>query len=795
MGFCCLKFSKLQSPILSGNMRIILLAFIALFSIIYGASGQKNITISGTMKDAESGETLIGAYIDLPGLQTGASTNQYGFYTLSIAPTDTVTIVFSYLGYQSIEKTITAKTDTKLNITLSPSGKDLQEVVIQAESYKDRINSTQMSVEKINVADAKLLPALFGEVDIIKTIQLKPGIQAGSEGSSGLFVRGGNLDQNLIILDEALVYNANHLFGFFSTFNSDALKDVQVYKGGFPAEYGGRLSSVIDVKLREGNNQKFKATGGIGLITSRLTLEGPIIKNKASFMISARRTYIDLITNQINKANEKTEDYNPIPAYNFYDLNAKVNYQISDKDHLYLSGYFGRDVFKFNSDNFNFLFDWGNSTGTARWNHIFGPSLFANTTFTYSNYQYNIKNSVTGFDFSLGSQIEDVNLKTDMTWRINNANNLKFGVNGTYHEFTVGRLKAGSDNGSISFQSGQTFFGTEYGAYVSEEYEPNNKFKLTTGLRLSGFYSGKNNYFRPEPRISAKYSLTERLSVKGSYARMVQYVHLVSNSGISLPTDVWYPSTKIVKPEISDQIATGLSYLLGKGFLVTNEYYYKHYNNLVDFVDFARLFANNDLEQEFTFGKGYGYGTELSIEKNEGKLTGWIGYTLAWVKRGEFSFMDGRYFSPRYDRRHNLTVVGVYKINKRFNFTWAFIFGNGDKGWLPQGRFFMQDVGGAPITPIVPVYGERNTFQMPDYHRLDLGFVVNFFHKWGSSDLTLSIYNVYNRRNAYMIYLAGVDSKGDEITGGGSEVPVKVVAKQVSLFPILPALTWNFKFH
>ena len=656
-----------------------------------------------------------------------------------------------------------------------------------------------MSVEAVTTKEAKALPALLGEVDIIKTIQLKPGITSGSEGNSGLFVRGGGADQNLIILDEAIVYNANHLFGFFSTFNADAIKDVKIYKGGFPAKYGGRLSSVIDVKLKEGNQKKFAGSGGIGLISSRLTLEAPIQKDRSSFMVSGRRTYVDLITRQINKINEDKEDYDPIPDYYFYDLNTKVNYEFSDKDRLYLSGYFGRDVFSFDGDFFEFDFDWGNATGTARWNHVFNPKLFSNTTFTYSDYKYEIANKVTGFTFSLSSHIRDANFKSDFYYALSSRQSLRFGANITHHSFEVGRLKAGSDDGKVSFSAGQDLSGLEFGAYVQDEWEATDRLKINMGARVSGFANDGTTHFGVEPRLAGKYSLSDRLSFKASYARMYQYVHLISNSAIALPTDIWYPSTENVQPQISDQVAIGASLQIGENLFLTNEYYYKWLDNQIDFKDHAQLFANDALEEEFAFGDGYAYGMEIGLEKKEGKLTGWLGYTLAYVRRGEFTLlngdriMDGRYFPPRYDRRHDLSVVAMYTISKRLSASASFVYGSGDVGWLPSGRFYLQGVEGAELEPFVPAYGDRNTFRVPPYHRMDLGLVYKFFPKWGTNDLTLSIYNIYNRRNPYVVY---IEPEFADIEGptGAIEVFTGAAAKQVSLFPMIPSLTWNFAF-
>ena len=762
----------------------------------------QKITISGTVRDASSGESLIGASAFVtadPSL--GTITNEYGFYSITVPATDSVALTFSYVGFSDQERTVAARTDRTLNIELG-TGVELQTVEVKADSYQEQLGSTEMSVETIKPAEAKVIPVLLGESDILKTIQLKPGIPSGSEGTTGLFVRGGASDQNLILLDEAVVYNPNHLFGFFSTFNTDAVKDLKLYKGGFPAQYGGRLSSVIDVKLKEGNNKKFSGTGGIGLISSRLTLEGPIGGERTSFIVSGRRTYVDLITRQVNRAMEDDPDFNPIPDYFFYDLNTKINHKFSDKDRIYLSGYFGRDRFGFNGDFFDFNFDWGNLTGTVRWNHVFSPKLFANTTFTASDYRYEIANRITGFNFSIDSKIVDQNLKTDFYYAASNTHTLRYGAQITNHQFTVGRFRGGSDDGSIEFTAGSELDGVEFGAYLGDEWTASDRLKINYGFRVSGFTNDGTTYFGWEPRVASVYSVSDNFSVKGSYARMYQYVHLISSSGISLPTDVWYPSTEAVKPEISDQVAVGYSTLLGNsGLFFTNEYYYKRLQNQIDFVDGASLVVNDNLEAEFAFGEGEAYGAEFSIERREGKIRGWIGYTLARVTRGNFRPVDENrifgeglgFFAPRYDRRHDLSIVGIYEINPRLTFTTSFVYGSGDLSWLPTGRFSFQDVEGAEFSSVVPVYADRNNVRLAPYHRWDVGLVIKFFPKWGESDLTLSVVNVYDRRNAFFVFL---EPEFREITVGDQtfEVPERVAANQVSLFPLLPSFTYNFKF-
>lgn len=780
-------------------IRYILVFFVLLTGHSLAA---QQFTLSGTVSDLDNGETLIGCTVFALDLGVGTTTNEYGFYSLTLpVSADSVLLEFSYVGFAAEQRKVSGRADMSLNVALG-TGVQLGEVVVKADSYREQLNSTQMSVETLTPREAKLLPVLFGESDILKTIQLKPGIPSGSEGTTGIFVRGGGADQNLIVLDEAVVYNASHLFGFFSTFNTDAVKDLKLYKGGFPAQYGGRLSSVIDVKLKEGNAKKFSGTGGLGLISSRLTLEGPLVEDKSSFMVSGRRTYFDIITRGINQANSDNEGFTQIPDYYFYDLNAKVNYDLGEKDRLFLSGYFGRDVFGFNSDLFNFGFNWGNATGTLRWNHIFRPKLFANFTATFSDYQYNISNTLPGFRFDIGSSIRDVNIKSDFYYAPNNAHTIRFGANLTYHQFGVGRLSANSDNGDISFSAGSDFDALEGALYIGDDWIVNSELTISSGLRFSGFQNDGALYGGIEPRVAAKYSLSDRMTLKASYARMIQYLHLIATAGASLPTDVWYPSTEDVAPQGSHQVAAGFSYLLGNSFFITNEYYYKRLSNQLEFVDGAELFANDDLEREFAIGRGYAYGGELGIEKREGKLTGWIGYTLAWIRRGEFEtlspdrrFGEGLgYFAPRYDRRHDISIVAIYELSRRVILSATWVYGSGDLFWLPNGRFAFQDVQGSQLQPVVPVYQGRNNVRLAAYHRLDLGLVIKFFPKWGESDLSFNVINAYDRRNAFFVFFEPEFPSG---TGGGNlpvEVPTRIAAKQVSLFPILPSIAWNFKF-
>jgi hypothetical protein len=758
--------------------------FVFLFVAQIGFS-QNKITLSGYISDAQNGETLIGASIYNPKLKIGAVTNEYGYYSLEI-PTGKIEIIFSYIGYNSITKLFKLTENFQANIELV-AGRTLQEIEISAESNKEVVNSTQMSVEKLSMREAKLLPALFGEVDIIKTLQLKPGVKSGGEGTSGIVVRGGSPDQNLFILDEAVIYNPSHLFGFFSTFNSDAVKDVQLYKGGFPAQYGGRLSSVIDVKLNEGNKKEFSGAGGVGLISSRLTLEGPLKKDKSSFMVSGRRTYVDLITRQINNSREGDEDFNPIPDYFFYDLNAKMNFEVNDKNKIYWSGYLGRDFFKFSDDQIDINFNWGNTASTLRWNRIINPRFFSNLSFTISDYNYKFKNRFGDLaTFTLTSGIRDYTIKQNFFFKPNNKHNIRFGIDYTRHQFEIGRLQFGDDAGSFNFTAGQNFTGNSFAGYFADDFEINKKWKINYGVRISGFYNEK--FFGGiEPRFSAKYSLNPTLSLKASYTNMSQYVHLVSTSGASLPTDIWYPTDIVATPQRSNQIAAGVSWSITDNLLLTNEVYYKWTNRVVDLRDGAQIFVNDDLSSEFVFGNGTSYGNELYLEKKKGKFTGWIGYTLALSELEFPEIRNGDPFPPRYDTRHDLSIVGLFQLNRRWNFTATWIFTSGAPTTIPIGRFFIQGIPGADPQFVIPEYSLRNDFRMPNFHRMDLGVVCKFWHKWGTSDLTLSIYNAYDRRNPFFLYIDINDTNEDSI-------PDSFKAKQVSLFPILPSLTYNFKF-
>jgi hypothetical protein len=758
--------------------------------------------LSGVVRGAD-GTALPGATVAVPALGLGTATEADGHYRLSV-PEGEQQVTVSFVGYTPQTFTLTLRRDQQRNVTLAASTSELGEVVVQGQqTLKEKLQTTQMGVEHLSIREAKLLPALFGEVDILKTLQLKPGVQNGGEGSSGLFVRGGSADQNLVLVDNVLVYNPNHLFGLFSVFNSDAVQSVDLYKAGFPAQFGGRLSSVVDVKLREGDREKYVTTGGLGLISSRLSFEGPIRWGspkegpaRGSFIVSGRRTYFDVFTRALNRANAGKEDYTPIPDYYFYDFNAKANYTLGAKDQVFFTGYLGRDVFGFTSPNgFNANFTWGNTLGALRWQHVFSPQLTLNTTASATSYKYNLGNNVDQFSFDLGSTIQDYNLRADFDYVPNDRHTLKFGGLYTHHNFGVGRLQRSAQDNSVNFGADVNYLGQEAALYAADNIKVTDKLQAELGLRATGFQSSPDHFGGLEPRASARYSLTDKISLKGSYALMYQYVHLVSNSGASLPTDIWYPSRLSVKPERSQQASAGGSFLLGDGqFLLTNELYYKWSANQIDFKDGAQIFANNNLDSQFLFGRGWAYGNELYLEKKTGKTTGWVGYTLAWTKRnfppqlGTTGINGGRDFYPNYDRRHNLTVVVIHQLNPRISLTASFVYTSGAPTTLPLGRFAIQDIYQGGIQAI-PVYPDRNSYRLIPYHRLDLGMVYKLRPSriGGDRDLTFSIYNAYNRRNAYFIYFDQVRDKAtDKITG--------YRAQQVSLFPFIPSVTYNFKF-
>ncbi len=775
-------------------MRIIIaISLLLLFPLF--SSAQKQLKLSGIIKNSTTNEVLVGATIYSKTSKKGAQTDENGKFSFMVIA-GKHDLIISFIGYQNVKQTIDIQVDTEINFDLKTESVELLEVEVTGQSATEKVESVQMSTNTLTAKEAKLLPALFGETDLIKILQLKPGVQSGGEGGSGLYIRGGGADQNLVLLDGALIYNPNHLFGFFSVFNSDAVDRVDLYKGDFPAQFGGRLSSVVDVKLRSSDAAKLKGTGGLGLISSRLALEFPIYfkpktdrNNKLNVIISARRTYFDVFTRAINRSNEGVKNYDPIPSYYFHDLTAKLSYQVSKKDKIYFSGYLGRDAFEF-QQRFNVNLEWGNTMGVLGWQRQFSPKLTMNTAIINTAYSYEIRNRFDDFSFKIGSGIWDVSLKSDWTYKASDKHFLTFGGVITNHEFSLGQF-VGGNGADLNINRGTILPATEFGVFISDEFIMTNRLTVQAGLRYSGFNStinSKNNFYSGfEPRISARYKVNDKISVKGSFSQMYQYQHLVSSSGASLPSDVWYPSTALAKPEKSWQTAGGISFaLFGDKIFLSNEVYYKSMTNQIDFKDGAQLFARADLDGEFVFGDGWAYGNEIYIEKKRGKTTGWIGFTHAYAWRQYDAINSGKPFNPRYDRRNDVSIVIMHKLSQRVFISATWVYGTGNAVSLPIGRFYLQDFPNRPPL-VIPEYGDRNSFRMADYHRMDIGLVWKFKPKWGESDLTFSIYNLYNRRNAFFLYF---EQKNNETT----KLPEGFVAKQVSLFPIIPSITYNFKF-
>lgn len=782
--------------------RILLLLFISCYSISVFA--QDKFTLNGYIRDSVSGESLIGANLSIRSEGKGVSSNQYGFYSITLK-NGTYQLAASFVGYQPKVWTINLTDNKSFNILLVPNANAINNVTVVSRRRDNQVKTAQMGKIELNINTAKAIPAFMGEVDILKTLQLMPGVRNAGEGNAGFYVRGGGADQNLILLDDAVVYNTGHLFGFFSIFNSDAIKNVSLIKGGMPAQYGGRLSSVVDVAMKEGNTNKTQVDLGIGLIASRFSIQGPLKKNKASYMISARRTYADAIAKPLIK---KTSDYYG-SGYYFYDLNAKVNYEISEKDHLYLSGYFGRDKFNFNNAkrSFNTEIPWGNSTATLRWNHVFNKKLFSNTTLVYNDYQFALNGKQNDFNINLSSGIRDLNAKTDFDYYLSPEHKIKFGAQYTFHTFLPNVLSGNQDSVVFTPQNATKKFANEYGLYLQDDWEINSKLKLNIGLRYSQFQQvGRyTNYIRDvngnkidsvvygkgqtvqsyggfEPRATIRYTLNDNASLKAAITNNLQYIHLVTNAGTTLPTDLWVPSTLRVKPQLSWQYAIGYFQNLKEGMFETSvEAYYKTMENQIEYRE-GYTPSLKDPEEEFVFGKGWSYGAEFFVNKVKGRLTGWVGYTLSWTWRQFNQLNDGLKYPSRNDRRHDLSVVANYELNDKWKLSSVFVYGTGAAISVPE-RFYL--VGGV----LTQEYSRINAYRMAAYHRIDIAATYTPKRKENSkfnSNWVFSIYNIYSRQNPYFIYY---DQEGSAATGD-----LKVSAKQVSLFPIIPSITWNLKF-
>lgn len=771
--------------------RIVLILFftIAISQIVFA---QNKRTINGSITEAKTGETLIGASVKVTGT-TGAAavTNSYGFYSISLTEGD-YEISVSFIGYKTIKKNISITNDARFNFALEQDNQ-LNEVVISAIKRNENVSSPQMGLQKININEINSVPVLLGERDVLKTLQLLPGIKSAGEGNSGFYVRGGATDQNLILLDEAPVYNASHLLGFFSTFNSDAIKDVSVYKGGMAAQYGGRLASVLDIKMNDGNRKTYTVEGGVGLISSRLKVEGPIVKDKGSFMISARRTYMDAF---LKLSSDSSVNSNTLY---FYDLNAKANYQLDDKNTLYLSGYFGRDKLGL-SDTFGF--NWGNATVTLRWNHLFNNKLFSNTSLIYSNYNYVLQNFMEENNFEINSAIKDFNLKQDFEYSLSNSHNLKFGVNAIQHTIAPGKLTA-TETSSVNSTNYESRKGLELAAYLSDEWTISERMNVVYGVRLSSFslfgpgtiktYDTEGNvigsdiyksgalvksYFNLEPRFSASYQLTEQSSLKGAYTRNIQNIHLMSNSTSTSPTDLYIMNSNNVKPEIADQVATGyFRNFNDNSYEFSAEVYYKWMQNQIEYRSGTDLRGNDHVEADLLYGDGRAYGIELFFKKRFGKFNGWIGYTLSRTERQFDAINNGKWFYAKQDRTHDLSVVGIYKGSPRWTFSSVFVYNTGSAVTYPSGKY---QINGRTAF----YYTEKNGYRTPAYHRLDVSATLE--GKPGrrvQSSWSFGIYNLYNRPNAFSI-----DFKDDPDDASRTQVV------RTTLFGIIPSVTWNFKF-
>ena len=758
------------------------------------AQAGRELKITGSFREGTRG--VAGAMVTVLQNSRSYSTDSNGSFSMNLAP-GKYTLVLTHEAYGTETVQLNLIRDTSFTVRGNAGGKALQEVVVTSASNRSKVRSTQVGMEMIDRKTALLLPAILGEVDVIKVFQLKPGVKNSGEGSSGLSVRGGGTDQNLFLFDGTPVYNPAHLFGFFSTFNIDAVKDVQLYKAGFPAEFSGRLSSIVDVASLKGTDSGLVVGGGIGLISSRLNVQGNLLRSnkkgkKLTYNIAARRTYADVFTRLLNKANESDPEWTIIPDYYFYDANARIDYQISDRDLIYASVYYGRDLFKLSRSSFGSTFSWGNTAGSLHWQRKIKPGFSSDLSLHFSDYNYRLKTAFGRFEFQLGSGVQEYSINHKLAYK-SGDHAFTAGYSAGYTAFSIAGLDITSSDEEENISSGELLSGIESGVFIADEWAATPSLSINAGLRFTLFHN-KQTYTGLEPRISIRQMLSEQLSLKASYARMQQYRHLVTSSGASLPTDIWYPSTAGIRPELSDQVSLGLSWNMGNKYLVTGETYYKWMRQLVDYKPGANLLVNTALEEEFVFGKGESYGAEVTIEKTSGKLRGWIGYTLAKTTRQFDAINGGRTFYPRYDRRHELSVVATYPLTQRITLSGSWTFYTGNAVTLPTGRTINV---GAPGTTnpntffsLTPVYPERGNYRMPNYHRLDLGIVYKLNPKRGTSDLTFSAYNAYSRLNPYFISF----EEATTTTGNNSSTPGNYEAKAITLFPIIPSITYNFRF-
>jgi len=781
-------------------MKTIIL-FVSCLFLSIGISGQETQkvnrhTISGKITDKESGEALVGATIFVKELKTGAVSDIYGNYSLTLSEGD-YSLVYSYMGYTNIEKKVSLISHIRISLELDPHQQTLKEVEIKSEKEDKNVKKPEMSTFRMDIKTIQKIPALMGEVDIIKAIQLLPGVQSVGEGSSGFSVRGGAPDQNLIMLDEATIYNASHLMGFFSVFNNDAIKDVKLFKGDIPANYGGRLSSVLDVRMNEGNSKKLEVNGGLGIISSRLTVEAPIVKDRASFIVSGRRTYADIFLPLSSNRELSTS------RLYFYDFNAKINYRVDDNNQVFLSGYFGRDVFK----NPFASMQWGNETATIRWNHLFSKKVFSNFSFVYSNYNYCLGTAMAESNsFEWLSRLRDIGLKADLSYYPNPGNIVKFGANVIYHMFQPALVRGTGNESVFNEVKVPDNFALESAVYGSNEQHLGEHFTVKYGLRISMFqnigpgtvyhYDSAYNstdstlyqtgeffhtYAGIEPRLGLLYEFNQKSSIKGSYARTNQYLQLAQNSTVGTPVDVWYPASPNVKPQKADQVALGYFRNFRRNTIETSvEGYYKWMQNVVDFKDFAQLMLNSKLEGEIRSGKAWSYGIEFLVRVNEKRINGWVSYTWSRTFRQIDEINGGKAYPAPYDKPHNISVVLNYVISKRFTVAANWVYATGAPVTFPTGR---AEVGGK----IIPIYSDRNAYRYQDYHRLDLSVTYLSKPKPGRKftwDLNFSVYNAYNRHNTWSINFVQDNANTNQ-----------TYAEKLYLFGIVPSLTFNFHFN
>jgi len=779
--------------------------FIVFFILLtFHLSAQENFTFSGYIKDSKNGESLIGASVYKAGSGIGASANEYGFFSITL-PKGTHIIGVSLIGYKTFTFSIDLDKNFIKSFELTEEGKELDEVVVTGEAEDKNVKSIEMSTAKLDIKQINKIPALLGEVDVIRAIQLLPGVTTIGEGASGFNVRGGNIDQNLILLDEAPVYNSSHLFGFFSVFNPDAVKDVKLIKGGIPAQYGGRVSSILDVRMKEGNNKRLAVTGGVGTIFSRISIEAPIIKDKASFIIAGRRSYIDALVKPFVKS---SSPLNGADFY-FYDLTAKFNYRINDRNTVFASGYLGRDVLKLSI----FSFDNGNATGTVRWNNIVNKKLFFNLTAFYSNYNYKLKfGASNGQGFDWRSNIINYSVKPDFTYFLNNKNTIRFGAQALMYDFLPYDAVGTFANGTVKFLSDKRY-GVEYSAYVGNEHKILPRLTIEYGIRVSMYnFMGKGkayifgdttlneqlplretksysafqtikSYVNPEPRFSMNYVLNSVSSVKASYNRMAQYIQLISNTAASTPLDVFTIATNNLKPLTADQGSIGYFRNFNQNMYEGSlEVYYKYLKNQLDYIDNADLFINATVEDQLLQGLGRAYGTELYLKKNKGKLTGWISYTLSKTERLVSGISNGNWFYSRYDRTHCLNTSASYDITKRWSVSANFLYLSGVPSTFPNSKIQVQNLN-IPYNTT----GIRNNYRITAYHRLDLGATYSFKkndRRRYKQNIVLSVYNAYNRRNAFSIFF---QTKANQ--------PLQTEAVRLSIIgSVVPAITYNFNF-